>query len=400
MSQKIKSIIEALDRSIFVGERFEKNMHNIKITSLIVIVLGLVMFVLNFLQKQYITAASPLIILISGVISVLAVEKHRNREAAVVSTMVAIVLVLTFDILYVDNGFAFLWTLMVPLTVCYMFSVKLGIGISLYFEAIFVLLFYTPLRKLVEGHYSEVVMQRFPLLFFFVSLLTLYVMYQYHVSVLFEIDYAERLSEEVERQTKVATDRTEQLERQSQAMVETFARVIDAKDRYTNGHSFRVMHVAVQLSKKLGWGAEEIEQLKREALLHDIGKVGVPDAVLNKPARLTEMEYEVIKSHTTTGAAILSGLEDMSDIANVALSHHERYDGRGYPFGLAGSSISVHARVVAIADAYDAMSSSRPYREALSRELIRNELVNGRGTQFDPQFLDVFLDMFDAGELD
>ena len=232
------------------------------------------------------------------------------------------------------------------------------------------------------------------------AILTSVAMVQYHRGILFENDYARRLNEEVERQTKVATDRANQLDKLNDEMVQTLAVAIDAKDRYTNGHSFRVSWYSVALAKRLGWDEDEIDELEREALLHDIGKIGVPDAVLNKPGRLDDEEFAVIKSHTTTGGDILSMAQDLSGCAQVARYHHERYDGRGYPEGLIGDQIPVHARIVAIADAYDAMRSDRIYRKGLSLDIIHEELAKGNGTQFDPDFLPVFKELSEAGELD
>ena len=249
---------------------------------------------------------------------------------------------------------------------------------------------------------------------FFNALITIFVMYLYHKSALFEIDYANRLNEEVDKQTEVAreqsriateqskiateqsriaTERANQLEILSVEMVETLARTIDAKDRYTNGHSFRVSEYSVALARKLGWSEEEVQELEREALLHDIGKIGVPDAVLNQPGRLTDEEFEVIKSHTTVGRTILEGLDGMEKTAEVAAYHHERFDGRGYPEGRKGKDIPKHARIISIADSYDAMHSDRVYRKALPDDVIREELKKGSGTQFDPDYLPAFLEL-------
>ena len=136
-----------------------------------------------------------------------------------------------------------------------------------------------------------------------------------------------------------------------------------------------------------------MQELEREALLHDIGKIGVPDAVLNKPGRLTDEEFEVIKSHTTVGRTILEGLDGMEKTAEVAAYHHERFDGRGYPEGRKGKEIPKHARIISIADAYDAMHSDRVYRKALPDDVIREELKKGSGTQFDPDYLPTFLEL-------
>jgi putative nucleotidyltransferase with HDIG domain len=243
-------------------------------------------------------------------------------------------------------------------------------------------------------------MLRFPIVFAFVSAFTIISMVQYHKTALFEIEHTNKLNEEVARQTKAATERAVKLEHMTEEIVQTLAHVIDAKDKYTNGHSFRVSEYAVALAQKLGWDEERIENLRWEALLHDVGKIGVPDAVLNKPGKLTDQEFAIIKAHAAIGGDILSESSELTDAANTARYHHERYDGAGYPEGISGDSIPVNARVVAIADAYDAMHSDRIYRKGLPREKIRDELVRGRGTQFDPWFLDAFLQLFDSGELE
>jgi len=186
----------------------------------------------------------------------------------------------------------------------------------------------------------------------------------------------------------------------SMKMLETLAGTIDAKDKYTNGHSLRVSMYSTKLAERLNWSNEKITLLKYEALLHDIGKIGVPDVILNKPSRLSDMEFALIKSHSVVGADILKNMVAVPNASNVARHHHERFDGSGYPDRISGENIPLDARIVCIADSYDAMNSDRIYRKALSKETIREELIKGRGTQFDPNLLDVFLTLFDEGQLD
>lgn len=208
------------------------------------------------------------------------------------------------------------------------------------------------------------------------------------------------LQREVTRQTRRAENRRKELEVLSVEIIETLATAIDAKDVYTKGHSARVAEYSALLAEKLGWDENRIEKLRYKALLHDVGKIGIPDRVLNKDGRLTDEEFNVIKSHTTIGADILSGVSSLSNMYKIARSHHERFDGNGYPDHLKGLEIPEEARLVGIADAYDAMSSDRVYRKALPKDVIRAELIRGKGTQFDPDMLAVFLAMFEAGELD
>ena len=183
-------------------------------------------------------------------------------------------------------------------------------------------------------------------------------------------------------------------------MLETLAGTIDAKDKYTNGHSLRVALYATRLAQELGWDEKRIEKLRYEALLHDIGKIGVPDAILNKPSKLTDMEFDLIKSHTVVGADILKNMVAVPNASEVARYHHERFDGRGYPAGISGNEIPINARIVCIADSFDAMSSDRIYRKALKREIITEELIKGRGTQFDTELLDIFLNLYEEHKLD
>lgn len=203
------------------------------------------------------------------------------------------------------------------------------------------------------------------------------------------------LEQEVQRQTNTAEERRQKVEQMSLQTVQTLANAIDAKDRYTNGHSTRVAEYSVLLAKEVGFKESEIENLRYTALLHDIGKIGVPDTILNKPGKLSETEYDLIKSHTMIGGDILKNITTLQGAENVARYHHENYDGKGYPCGLKGTEIPAEARIVCIADAYDAMNSKRVYRKSLPKDVIRDELLKGRGTQFDPGYLDAFLRLFD-----
>ena len=198
---------------------------------------------------------------------------------------------------------------------------------------------------------------------------------------------------------KKVEEKTKQIEQISFETIATIASMIEAKDSYTKGHSIRVSEYSARLAKKLGWGEEKIQNLKYIALLHDIGKVGIPDSVLNKPGKLTEIEYGIIKSHTTIGGDILRDIETIPDVALGAKYHHERFDGKGYPEGLGGSEIPEVAKIICICDAYDAMSSRRVYRDKLPVEVIIKQFEEGKGTQFDAYYTDVFLELIKDGEL-
>ena len=173
--------------------------------------------------------------------------------------------------------------------------------------------------------------------------------------------------------------------------IETFTGFIDAKDPYTNGHSKRVAIYTRQLAEELGFEGEELDRIYYIALLHDCGKIGVPDSILGKPGRLTDEEFEVIKSHTVRGGEILSSFKSLENAGEGALYHHERYDGKGYPEGRSGEDIPLIARMICVADSFDAMNTNRVYRKKLTKEDIINEIEKNKGLQFDPQIADVML---------
>ncbi len=173
--------------------------------------------------------------------------------------------------------------------------------------------------------------------------------------------------------------------------IETFIEFIDAKDPYTKGHSKRVAKYTKMIAKELGYEGEELDRIYYIALLHDCGKIGVPDSILGKPGKLTDEEFEIIKSHTTRGWDILSHFKSLKNVGEGALYHHERYDGKGYPKGKAGEDIPLIARVICVADSFDAMNTNRVYRNRLSKEQIINELEKNKGLQFDPKLADIML---------
>lgn len=202
-----------------------------------------------------------------------------------------------------------------------------------------------------------------------------------------------------ERQTEAALAMARQQLQMGNASVLAMAKALFSKDRRTGEHCHRVAYYAEQLGKACGFSEEETKNLKKAALLHDIGKIAIPDAVLNKPARLTDAEYAVMKTHTTAGAEILKGFTIVEHVSDGARYHHERYDGRGYPEGLAGEAIPLYGRIIAVCDTFDAMTANRVYRGALDMEQVMEELRKGRGTQFDPALDDLFMKLIMDGEI-
>lgn len=181
--------------------------------------------------------------------------------------------------------------------------------------------------------------------------------------------------------------------------IETFTGFIDAKDPYTNGHSKRVAVYTKSIAKAMGYEGEALDLIYYTALLHDCGKIGVPDNILGKPGRLTPEEFEVIKSHTVRGGEILKRLKSLEHVEDGARYHHERYDGKGYPDGLAGENIPLIARMICVADSFDAMNTDRVYRTRLSKDVIIRELEENKGRQFDPMIADIMLKFVRNGDV-
>ena len=182
-------------------------------------------------------------------------------------------------------------------------------------------------------------------------------------------------------------------------VISSFAKAIDLKDTYTRGHSARVAQYSRQLAEAMGWSKERVDNLYRVAMLHDVGKVVIPDEILNKRGPLTDAEYAKMKEHTDIGNAILEEISQFPMIAVGAKSHHERYDGRGYGHGLAGENIPLEARIIAVADTFDAMNSTRVYRPHLTKEKILSELERAKNTQLDGNIVDVLLRLIAEGKV-
>lgn len=181
--------------------------------------------------------------------------------------------------------------------------------------------------------------------------------------------------------------------------IEIFTGFIDAKDPYTNGHSRRVAAYTRLIAERLGFTGEELDRIFYVALLHDCGKIGVPDQILCKPGSLTEEEFDVIKSHTVKGGEILRNFSSIPGVGEGALFHHERYDGKGYPEGRSGEDIPQIARMICVADSFDAMNSDRCYRRKLTREVIIDEITRNSGAQFDPKIAAIMLQLIEEGKI-
>lgn len=208
-------------------------------------------------------------------------------------------------------------------------------------------------------------------------------------------EYHDRLEEKVREKTSELVEKNSQLRLLFFNTIQSLVQSLEAKDKYTEGHSRRVAEMSSLMAERLLFSDEDVEKLKLAGILHDIGKIGVRETCLNKPGKLTDEEYEEIKLHPLISERILRPIEELQGILADIRHHHERFDGKGYPHGLRGEKIPLGARILAIADSYDAMTSDRPYRPALTPEKALVELEGNAGKQFDPQLIKVFFEMYD-----
>jgi HAMP domain-containing protein len=203
------------------------------------------------------------------------------------------------------------------------------------------------------------------------------------------------LADEFNRMRKKVAETYEELERGYLDMARALVASLEARDHYTAGHTERVGQYAVSMARRLGMDDEETARLKKAADLHDIGKIGVSDSVLLKPAKLSPEEFAEIKRHPGKSGEIVNYLGFLRDVVPIVEGHHERYDGNGYPRGLRGENIPRGARILAVADAYDAMTSSRAYRNAMDHDVATDRLKEGAGSQWDPEIVAAFLEMIE-----
>jgi len=194
-----------------------------------------------------------------------------------------------------------------------------------------------------------------------------------------------KLNEELE-------DLKNQQKKISETMCRSMLLALDAKDQYTYQHSTRVAYYSLTLGRELSLDEAQLYQLEMAGLFHDLGKIGTPDSILNKPTRLNEEEFEIMKLHPVRSGEILEGFKDFKEVAKIVRHHHERFDGRGYPNGLKGEDIPIFSRILLIADTFDAMTSSRAYRKGLSYSTAFAELEEFSGSQFDPGLVLLFID--------
>jgi putative nucleotidyltransferase with HDIG domain len=205
----------------------------------------------------------------------------------------------------------------------------------------------------------------------------------------------EEKNKDIERNIKEILEVNKRLDKINRDTLTALARTIDAQSPWMAGHSERVTHLALKIGFSLGLTPRLLDNLQQAGLLHDIGKIGIPANILDKPGKLTDEEYRIICEHPEKGVKILQSIEQYAEVIPVAMQHHEWFNGKGYPDGLSGQKISLGARILSVADVFDALTSDRPYRDGIPIEIAADMIRQGSGTQFDPKVVDTFLNLLE-----
>ncbi|MEE1286133.1 MAG: HD domain-containing protein [Ruminobacter sp.] len=292
-----------------------------------------------------------------------------------------------------NDGTLPLWILLIPFTVITVTNIRYGITVCLVMELIIVTLCLTPAKYFLQYEYSKHFLISFPLIYTFDMILVFIIAYQLHKSKIQECNRLHELRTAVENERK----KNETL---TMRAIMSMSHAEEAKDKYTQKHSIRVAEITLLLAQKLNIEKEVLNLIYTAGMIHDIGKIGIPDSILNKPGRLTKEEFDVIKMHPTIGINILADFTEFNQIKDAILYHHERYDGKGYPTGLKGEDIPIIARILSVADAFDAMNSTRVYRPNLNKDAIIEQFEICKGTQFDPEIAQLMIDLIKSGEVE
>lgn len=375
-----------------------------KIISAMIFLLGAVMTVVCYLQGSktlvYVSIGYGTAFLITFI------QLHFSKDLNLFYHF-AYAIFYGLEILYLftggQEGFGLIWIILMPVFTLYMVvKVRFYILINSISLLILITFFWTPLFQYCWD-YTTTFRIRFPILFLIIcsfgaAIKTRMRKNEKKKRLVFNelINLHDTLQQTINEQTLEIKKEKEHSDRVTLELAMALTAAIDAKDKYTSGHSVRVAKYSQEIARKMGKPKSYQEKIYLVGLLHDIGKIGVPDEIINKTARLTDEEFEIVKSHPQIGYDILKDITSMPEIQIGVHWHHERYDGKGYPDGLKEKEIPEFARIISVADTYDAMTSNRSYRKLLPQSVVREEFIKGRNTQFDPFIADKMIEMIDA----
>lgn len=351
----------------------------------------------NYRLGKYVIGAMTLAVAVVSILAALVLSRYQKDAYRVARIAVVIFFIFAVPIAIggVNDGFSLLWYMLLPIITLILLGMPFGAPICIGYGLVIMLLFWTPLRRVLVYPYSRDYLFFYPIFYWGFCLLVVVMDIFYKRYQMMQTENEKKLEEEVQ----CAVRGTQNLMVNA---VTTISQMLDEKDSYTQEHSRRVAEYSRLIAQNLtnaSFSEEEISLIYRSALLHDIGKIAVPDAVLNKPAHLTDEEYEIMKKHTLWGREILSELKFLPQADLGASYHHERYDGKGYPFGLKGEELPLMTRIISVADALDAMTSNRCYRRHCDRDYVISEFEKGAGSQFDPDIANVVVALIREGRI-
>ena len=350
----------------------------------------------NIRLGKYIIGAATLFVAAVSLVAVWALDYFKNvYRVCRIAAVILLVLAVPIIFMGANDGFSLLWYLLLPVITLILLGMKFGVPVCVIYGLYITISFWTPLGNIFNYDYGRDYRFFYPVFYWGFCLVVITVDIFYKNYQMRQADDEHELEKEV--QSAVAGTKVLMIN-----SVTAISRMLDEKDGYTQQHSKRVAQYSeliAQNMKSRTYTKEEIDIIYRSALLHDIGKIAVPDAVLNKPSRLTDGEYELMKKHTIWGKEILAGLEFLPQADMGAAYHHERFDGKGYPYGIKGDKIPDIVRIISAADSLDAMSSNRCYRRHCDKDYIISEFEKGAGTQFDADVAQVVVELIKEGRI-
>lgn len=350
----------------------------------------------NIRLGKYIICAATFFVAAVSLVAVWALDYFKNvYRVCRIAAVILLVLAVPIIFMGANDGFSLLWYLLLPVITLILLGMKFGVPVCVIYGLYITISFWTPLGNIFNYDYGRDYRFFYPVFYWGFCLVVITVDIFYKNYQMRQADDEHELEKEV--QSAVAGTKVLMIN-----SVTAISRMLDEKDGYTQQHSKRVAQYSeliAQNMKSRTYTKEEIDIIYRSALLHDIGKIAVPDAVLNKPSRLTDGEYELMKKHTIWGKEILAGLEFLPQADMGAAYHHERFDGKGYPYGIKGDKIPDIVRIISAADSLDAMSSNRCYRRHCDKDYIISEFEKGAGTQFDADVAQVVVELIKEGRI-
>lgn len=373
-----------------------------KVVSLSMAILGIIMAITTYIEGNHAMVVVSLIygplFLIAFIVSMITKKAHFFLALGYI---LSFVMEFVFLITGGQNGFGIFWMCIITLFTFFSNQKRVFFIVNSVYLLLVILGFWTPLSRFCY-QFSDTMRIRFPLLyiieFIFASVIKVRMSkVEHNRNILFTnlIELHNSLQQQVEERTKELKEEKNNSEKLLLELTQALATTIDAKDKYTSGHSRRVAEYSKMLASALGKDEKTQQEIYLFALLHDIGKIGIPDGIINKRDKLTEEEYAEIKRHPEIGYEILKSITILPNLKIGVRWHHERIDGSGYPDGLKGNDIPEFARIISVADAYDAMTSNRSYRSSLPQDVVRAEIQKQIGTQFAPEVAEKMLEIID-----